>query len=52
MRTEVLSTSIFIEYAGGNLEAALAVSLLLVFVAVVVLVMTRALGRNATGYMA
>ncbi len=42
MRTEVLSTSVFIEYGSGNLEAALAVSLLLVFVALVVLVLTRA----------
>lgn len=44
MRTEVLSTSVFLELSLGNLEAALAVSLLMIAVAVAVLVVTRALG--------
>ena len=49
MRTEVLSTSVFLELGIGNLEAALAVSLLMVAVAVVVLVVTRAFGLRGTG---
>jgi molybdate transport system permease protein len=49
MRTEVLSTSVFLELSIGNLEAALAVSLLLIGVAVVVLVITRAFGLRGTG---
>lgn len=49
MRTEVLSTSVFLELSIGNLEAALAVSLLLIAVAVAVLVITRAFGLRGTG---
>lgn len=44
MRTEVLSTTVFLELSVGNLEAALAVSVLLIGVSVGVLVLTRALG--------
>ncbi|MDY3553243.1 ABC transporter permease [Gemmata sp. JC717] len=44
MRTEVLSTSVFLELSVGNLEAALAVSLLMIAVAVGVLALTRAFG--------
>jgi molybdate transport system permease protein len=44
MRTEVLSTSVFLELSTGNLEAALAVSLLMIAVAVTVLTVTRAFG--------
>jgi molybdate transport system permease protein len=49
MRTEVLSTSVFLELSLGNLEAALAVSLLMIGVAVAVLVVTRAFGLRGTG---
>lgn len=44
MRTEVLSTSVFLELSVGNLEAALAVSLLMIVVAAVVLAVTRLFG--------
>jgi molybdate transport system permease protein len=49
MRTEVLSTSVFLELSIGNLEAALAVSFLMIAVAVVVLVLTRMFGLRGTG---
>lgn len=49
MRTEVLSTSVFLELSVGNLEAALAVSLLMIGVAVAVLAVTRAFGLRGTG---
>ncbi|HSQ54718.1 MAG TPA: ABC transporter permease [Gemmata sp.] len=49
MRTEVLSTSVFLELSIGNLEAALAVSLLMIAVAVLVLVVTRAFGLRGSG---
>lgn len=44
MKTEVLSTSVFLEMNVGNLEAAVAVSLIMVVGAVIVLVLTRLLG--------
>jgi molybdate transport system permease protein len=48
MKTEVLSTTVFLELSVGNLEAAIAVSLLMILVAVVVLVNMRVFGlRNA-----
>lgn len=43
-RTEVLPTTVFLELSVGNVEAALAVSLLLVGVAVAVLVVLRTVG--------
>ncbi len=46
-KTEVLSTSVFLELSIGNLEAALAVSVLMIGVAVAVLVLTRAFGLRA-----
>jgi molybdate transport system permease protein len=49
MRTEVLSTTVFLELSIGKLEAAIAVSLLMVLVAVVVLVLTRMFGLRGTG---
>ncbi len=49
MRTEVLSTTVFLELSIGNLYAAIAVSLLMVLVAVVVLVLTRLFGLRGTG---
>jgi molybdate transport system permease protein len=48
-RTEVLPTTVFLELSIGNLEAALAVSLLMIVVAVAVLMLTRALGLRGTG---
>lgn len=44
-KTEVLSTTVFLELSIGNLSAAVAVSLIMVFAAVVVLVIARAWGR-------
>lgn len=44
MRTEVLPTTVYLEMQAGNLKAALAVSLLMVLMAVVVLVTARVLG--------
>ncbi|HVK07452.1 MAG TPA: ABC transporter permease subunit [Gemmataceae bacterium] len=44
MRTEVLSTTVYLELNIGHLEAAIAVSLMMVVVAVVVLVLMRAFG--------
>lgn len=41
MKTEVLSTTVFLELSIGNLRAAVAVSVLMVVAAVVVLVVTR-----------
>ena len=49
MRTEVLSTSVFLELSVGNLEAALAVSLLMIAVAVAVLIVTRLFGLRGAG---
>ncbi len=44
MRTEVLSTTVFLELSIGRLDAAVAVSLLMVAIAIVVLVILRLLG--------
>ncbi len=46
-RTEVLSTTIFLEQSVGNLEVALAVALLLIFVALIALSTIRLLGGSA-----
>lgn len=46
-RTEVLPTTVYLELSNGNLEAALAVSVLMIAVAAVVLAITRTLGRRA-----
>ncbi len=46
-RTEVLSTTIFLEQSVGNLEVALAVALLLIFVALIALSILRFFGRSA-----
>ena len=46
MRTEVLSTSVYLELSIGNLDAAVAVSLLMVILAVVVLLVLRVLGTG------
>jgi molybdate transport system permease protein len=44
MKTEVLSTTVFLELSIGNLRAAVAVSVLMVLAAVLVLVVTRTWG--------
>lgn len=44
MRTEVLPTSVFLELSIGNIEAAAAVSLIMIVIALAVLGITRALG--------
>ncbi len=49
MKTEVLPTAIYLEVSVGHLDAALAVSLLMVAVAVIVLVIARAFGLQGTG---
>ncbi len=49
MRTEVLSTTVFLELSVGNLEAAVAVSLLMIAAAVAVLLVVRAFGLRGTG---
>jgi molybdate transport system permease protein len=46
MRTEVLPTAVFLELSVGNLEAAVAVSLLMVLAAVIVLVLVRVYGME------
>ncbi len=46
-KTEVLPTSVFLELSVGNIEAAVAVSLLMVFAAVVVLLIVRLFGSDA-----
>lgn len=48
MKTEVLSTTVFLELSIGNLEAAVAVSLLMIAAAVVVLLLVRYLGSEST----
>jgi molybdate transport system permease protein len=49
MKTEVLPTTIFLEMSVGNLTGAVAVSLLMIMIAVVVLLLTRSLGVNLRG---
>ena len=49
LRTEVLPTTVFLELSVGKIEAAIAVSLLMIVVAAVVLVLTRTLGLRGTG---
>ena len=46
LRTEVLSTSVFLELSIGNLEAAVAVSLLMIVTAVLVLLLVRWFGTE------
>jgi molybdate transport system permease protein len=48
MRTEVLSTTVFLELSVGQLEAAVAVSLLMVVAAMVVLGIVRLLGARVS----
>ncbi|MCA9171438.1 MAG: hypothetical protein KDB23_27400, partial [Planctomycetales bacterium] len=46
-KTEVLSMSVFLELSIGDLEAAVAVSLIMVASAVLVLIITRVWGQRA-----
>lgn len=48
MRTEVLSTTVYLELTTGNLNAAVAVSLLMVLMAVIVLLILRGIGMRLT----
>ena len=45
-KTEVLSTSVFLELSIGDLEAAVAVSLIMVVAAVIVLIVARMWGTR------
>jgi len=47
LRTEVMPTTVFLELSVGNIEAAVAVSLLMVIAAAVVLLLVRVLGQAA-----
>jgi molybdate transport system permease protein len=49
MKTEVLSTSVFLEMNVGNIEAAVAVSLIMVVAAVIVLILARLFGSRDMG---
>jgi molybdate transport system permease protein len=49
MRTEVLPTTVFLELSVGNIEAAAAVSLVIVVAALVVLILARVFGLRGTG---
>ena len=48
MKTEVLSTSVYLELSTGSLDSAVAVSLLMVILAVVVLLVLRVFGTGLT----
>ena len=48
MKTEVLASTVFLELSTGDIEAAVAVSLLMVCAAVVVLVIVRSCGGQRT----
>ncbi len=49
MKTEVLPTTVFLEMSVGNIDAALAVSLLMVFAAILVLLIVRIGGHDLAG---
>lgn len=51
MKTEVLSTSVFLEMNVGNLAAAVAVSLIMVVAAMIVLVLARLFGSPEAGML-
>jgi molybdate transport system permease protein len=51
MRTEVLPTTVFLELSIGNIEAAAAVSLMMVFTALLVLILARMFGLRGTGLL-
>lgn len=47
MRTEVLSTTVFLEMSVGNIEAAVAVSLIMIFAGFLMLILVRSLGKKS-----
>jgi molybdate transport system permease protein len=49
MRTEVLPTTVFLEMSTGSIEAAVAVSLIMVVAAVIVLIVARLFGLRDSG---
>ena len=49
LRTEVLPTTVFLEMSVGHVEAAVAVSLIMVLAAAVVLVIVRVFGLRGSG---
>lgn len=49
MKTEVLPTSVFLELSIGDVESALAISLLMVLLATLVLIVARAVGGRISG---
>ena len=49
MRTEVLPTTVYLELSVGNIEAAAAVSLVMVVAALMVLILARMFGLRGTG---
>jgi molybdate transport system permease protein len=49
MRTEVLPTSVYLELSVGNIEAAAAVSLIMVIAALAVLILARLFGLRGSG---
>lgn len=51
LRTEVLPTSVYLELSIGNIESAAAVSLLMAFTAIVVLLVARLFGLRGTGLL-
>jgi molybdate transport system permease protein len=51
LKTEVLSTSVFLEMNVGNLSAAVAVSLIMVAAAMIVLVLARLFGSQEAGML-
>ncbi len=51
LKTEVLSTTVFLEMNVGNLSAAVAVSLIMVFAAVLVLILARLFGSHEAGML-
>jgi molybdate transport system permease protein len=51
LRTEVLPTTVFLELSIGNIEAAAAVSLMMVVTALVVLILARMFGLRGTGLL-
>jgi molybdate transport system permease protein len=46
MKTEVLSTTVFLEMNVGNIEAAVAVSMIMVVAAIIVLIIARLFGTQ------
>lgn len=50
MKTEVLSTTVFLELTVGNIEGAVAASLIMIFSAITVLVIARVFGLRRVAF--